>query len=446
MRPPISWSDLADLRVGVYGLGTEGRANLRACDVRGLHPVLVDDRPPATTADDPDLDGRVVLATESGGQAALLLCDVVIKSPGVPAYGPVVRELEAAGVLVAGGLGLWLMEAPREKVLCITGSKGKSTTTSIAGHLLSGLGYRTFVGGNLGSPPQDPRAAGEYDRYVIEVSSYQATDLPVSPPVVAVTSLSPDHLPWHGGDPETYFADKLSLATNPGVRTVIANGEDVLLATRPELQTGHTRWVRSTDDPDATWMQPLGLLGAHNRLNAMVARECLRALDVPEADDAAALERAAAGFAGLESRLHIVGDVGGVTFVDDGLSTNVLPVLAAVDSFPDRRVALLVGGQSRGIDYRPLATGLRRRTLPLAVFTMPDNGPDIAAALGTEGAGDTVTVEATASLAEAVARAYEWAAPDGVVLLSPAAPSFGRFKDYRDRGRAFVAAMESLRT
>ena len=100
---------------------------------------------------------------------------------------------------MVGGLGLWLAEADLRRVLCVTGTKGKSTTSSLTGHLLTGLGYRCMVGGNIGAVPYDPANAGDFDFWVIEVSSYQATDLPVSPPVVAVTSLHPDHLDWHGG-------------------------------------------------------------------------------------------------------------------------------------------------------------------------------------------------------------------------------------------------------
>ncbi len=128
-------------------------------------------------------------------------------------------------------------------------------------------------------------------------------------------------------------------------------------------------------------MAPLGLLGAHNRRNALIARACLRALGVPEADDPGALRAAAAGFAPLTSRLQVIGTVGGVTFVDDSLSTNVLPTLAALDAFPGRRVALIAGGHDRGIDYRPLAAGLAAREVPTLVLAVPDSGPRIQAAI-----------------------------------------------------------------
>ena len=443
MRPQISWSDLSGRRVGIFGLGTEGRANVRAARARGLDPVLVDDNPA-----EPDHTGgadRPVLATASGGLDALLGCDVVVKTPGISPYSHAVQTLRLNGVIVVGGLALWMQEADLSRVLCITGTKGKSTTTAITGHLLHRWGYRCMIGGNIGNPPQDPDAGTDYDYWVIEVSSYQAADMARTPPVAAVTSLHPDHLPWHGGGPERYFRDKLSATSQPGADLTVVNGDSELLRARRDLLGPRVQWVHADDDPAATWMEPLKMVGAHNRRNALISRACLQALKVPEADDEHALAAAASGYPGLESRLRDIGSVDGVTFIDDSLATNVLPTLAAVEAFPNRRVALLVGGQSRGIDYRPLAQGLRSRTVALRVFTLPDNGPDIHSQLNDEGFGDNVTAVDADNLNEAVHDAHRWAVPDGVVLLSPAAASFGVFSNYKERSKVFAAAMEECR-
>ena len=483
--PKLSWSDLAGARVGVWGLGREGHANLRKLLALGVEPVLVDDRPAGP------VDGRPVLATADGGLAALRRCDVVVKTPGLSRYRPEVVQLSAAGIPVVGGLGLWLAAADRRRVLCVTGTKGKSTTSSLTGHLLTGLGYRCLVGGNIGAVPYDPDNAGDFDYWVIEVSSYQATDLPVSPPVVAVTSLHPDHLDWHGGV-EQYYRDKLSACSQPGAELTVANGDSALLRERAALLGPRVDWVSEHDDPGADWMEPLGLPGRHNRRNALIARRCLIALGVPGAADAAALRAAAAGYQPLPSRLTPVGTVGGVTFVDDSLSTNVLPTLAALDAFPGRRVALIVGGHDRGIDYAPLAAAVVTREAPTYVLTLPDSGPRIRAQI--QAAADAPSprptpprptppsappqrhetgfsvrsnamkpgiqaVEQAASaprttafagvtdcpdLAAAVQAGFRWAQPDGVVLLSPAAPSFGVFRDYRDRGEAFAREVRAL--
>ena len=448
--PKLSWSDLAGARVGVWGLGREGHANLRKLLALGAEPVLVDDQPPAAVA------GRPVLAaTAAGGLAALQRCDVVVKTPGLSRYRPEVARLTALGIPVVGGLGLWLAEADLRRVLCVTGTKGKSTTSSVTGHLLAGLGYRCMIGGNIGAPPYDPATDGDFDYWVIEVSSYQATDLPCSPPVVAVTSLHPDHLDWHGGV-EQYYRDKLSACSQPGAELTVANGDSDLLRERAGLLGPRVEWVREDDEPSADWMEPFGLPGRHNRRNALIARRCLVALGVPGAGDDARLRAAAAGYRPLPSRLTPVGTVGGVTFVDDSLSTNVLPTLAALDAFPGRRIALIVGGQDRGIDYAPLAAGILARPAPTYVLTLPDSGPRIraqieaaqieaaqieAAQIETAGFGGVTDCP---DLDDAVAAGFEWAKPEGVVLLSPAAPSFGHFRDYRDRGEAFARAMRAL--
>ena len=129
-----------------------------------------------------------------------------------------------------------------------------------------------------------------------------------------------------------------------------------------------------------------------------------------------------------------------VEFVDDSLSTNVLPAQAALEAYGDRPVALLVGGHDRGLDYAPLGQAVARRTVPTLVVTMPSNGPRIGSAI-REVVGDAVEVIDAAGLEEAVATAWNWARNcGGVVLLSPAAPSFGRYADYRERARAFAEA------
>ena len=371
-RPKLSWSDLAGTRAGIWGLGREGHANLRKLLALGVEPVLVDDRPAGP------VDGRPVLATADGGLAALQRCDVVVKTPGLSRYRPEVAQLSAAGIPVVGGLGLWLAEADLRRVLCVTGTKGKSTTSSLTGHLLTGLGYRCMVGGNIGAVPYDPGNAGDFDFWVIEVSSYQATDLPCSPPVVAVTSLHPDHLDWHGGV-EQYYRDKLSACSQPGAELTVANGDSALLREHAALLGPRIEWVSEHDDPDATgWTRsacPAGTTAA--------TRSSPAAAWPPSACRAppmtAALRAAAAGYQPLPSRLTPVGTVGGVSFVDDSLSTNVLPTLAALDAFPGRRIALIVGGHDRGIDYAPLAAGIVAREAPTYVLTLPDSGPRIRA-------------------------------------------------------------------
>ena len=443
MRQPISWSALADATVGVWGLGVEGQASVRRLRLMGVTPVLVDDTPHVD-----DHDGVPVIAAGTGGLEALSRCEVVIKSPGISRYRPEVTMLEAAGVAVCGGLGLFMEEAEPSRVACITGTKGKSTTTALAVHLLGALGYSARAGGNIGHPPWDPGPRGdggeepEPDYWIIETSSFQVPDLVHGPHVVAVTSLSPDHLDWHG-TVERYYADKLSLCTKPGVTVALADASDPELRAHDGLLGPHLRWVDTAEaHHDTAWSSQLGLPGPHNARNAAMARAVLTGLGIAEAGDDARLAEAARGFAGLPSRCHSLGRIGSVEFVDDSLSTNVLPARAALQAYQTRPVALLVGGHDRGVDYAPLATTLAGRAEPTLVVTMPENGPRIGAAV-RDAAPDHVEVVDASSLEAAVETAYAWAASnatDGVVLLSPAASSFGRFADYRARAAAFAEA------
>ena len=439
-RTTLGWSDLAGARVGLWGLRMEGAANLRRLRTLGVVPVAVDDRPSA-----PVFGGLRVLQGDAGLEA-LARCEVVVKSPGISRRGAAAAGLVGAGVTLAGGLGLWLADADRARVACVTGTKGKSTTAALAGHLLRGLGHRCLVAGNIGVPPWDPDAGDDWDVWIVECSSYQATDVAVSPPVVAVTSLAPDHLDWHGGV-EPYYEDKLSLCSRPGARLTVADGTSETLRAHASLLGPTVRWVMEGDHQlDGAWVERLGLPGRHYHRNALIARACLLGLGISEAEDEEALARAAPGFAPLAHRFRPLGTVAGVTFIDDGLSTNALPTVAALESLGDRPVALLVGGQDRGIDYEPLGRAVAERGGPTMVATLPDCGPRIrsvvaAAIAGTGGARDVTIVDFPA-LPEATSAAFDWAAPRvGVVLLSPAAPSFGQFRDYRERSAAFEAAM-----
>ena len=432
MRRPISWSALANAAVGVWGLGVEGQASVRRLRSIGREPVLVDDAPAS-----PSIDGLEVMATDAGGLAALAGCDVVVKSPGISRYRPEVARLEESGVVVCGGLGLFMAEADPTRVACITGTKGKSTTTALAVHLLSGLGFVTRAGGNIGHPPWDPSPDPAPDYWIVETSSFQVPDLGNAPRVVAVTSLSPDHLDWHG-TVERYYADKLSLCTKPGVTLAFANGMDEELRAHAGLLGPHVRWVSADEvEQDTAWSRSLGLTGPHNARNAAVARAVLDGLGIPGASDVDRLSEAAQGFDGLPSRCRSLGSVGAIEFVDDGLSTNVLPAQAALEAFAGRPVALLVGGHDRGLDYTPLGRTIAGRKAPTLVVTMPDNGPRIGQAV-REVTGGRVEVIDAVNLDAAVEAAMEWAPDGGVVLLSPAAPSFGRFADYRERSAAFA--------
>jgi len=433
MRHALGWADLTGKTVGIFGAGIEGRAAIERLDGLAREIVVVDDAP--SPSGDP-----TVWATDKGGLDALERCDVVIKSPGISAYRPEIAALEARGIPVVGGIGLTLHEMDRSRVICVTGTKGKSTTSAILGHLLAGLGKRVAVTGNIGIPPFDVSVPDDLDVLVIETSSFQALDVVDAPAVVVVTSLDTDHLDWHGSV-EQYRADKLSLTALPGAGITVAQANSPALRANGDHLGGEVRWVSELAGP---WSEGLGLTGTHNLANAELAREALIALGIDEASDDELLGRAAQGFAGLPGRFSDAGSIGAVRFIDDSLATNVLPTLAALEALQGHRVALLLGGHDRGIDYEPLLTALRERVEPTLVIGLPDSGQRLVEEISATPTSTEVTTAGT--VAEATAAGLSWATPDGIVLLSPAAPSFSQFSSWKERSEAFRSAIEQLRS
>lgn len=429
--PRLRWTDLRHHRTGVWGVGVEGRATLARLAELGV---------PVRTVVDDAISETGLLGADEGGLEALAECDVVIKSPGIERYGSGVRYLEASDVAVVGGLGLWLEEHGAEGVIGVTGTKGKSTTTSLVQHLASGFGIRCSAGGNIGTVPWSPEASSDTELWVIEVSSYQATDLWSSPAVVAITSLHPDHLNWHG-TVERYYRDKLSLCGRPGARVTIANGTDDRLRGCSEALRPGPRWVDRETVVDTSWTERLHMRGVHNETNALIAAACLEEMGVDGADDPTQLAVAARGYRNLPHRLETIATIGGVEYVDDALSTNVLPTIVAAQVFDGRALALLVGGFDRAIDYGPLAAYVAAREAPTLVLTLPQNGPSILRAVEEHGG------EATGcrDISDAVGRAAAWSPAGGVVLLSPAAASYGMYRNYLARAEAFRTAVAELR-
>lgn len=431
MSRPTGFADLAGRRVGLWGYGVEGRA-ARARLEGTCELVVVDDR---------DLGEGVLVASE-GGLEALARCAVVLKSPGVPRRRPDVLALEAGGTVVTSALNLWLLGADRSRVVAVTGTKGKSTTTALTAFVLESLGRAAVATGNLGRPPYDPALDTEGRDVVVEVSSFQSVDLEVAPAVVAVTALGSDHLDWHGSL-ERYHEDKLAVTRAPGEHVTLLADVGALRARRG-LVGGAVTWVGPDDSGLAG---ELGLVGAHNDQNvaiALAAAAALAGVGVAVAREAARAH--AARFAPLPGRLTVVATErragGDVRFVDDGLATSPLPTLAALEVFDGEPLALIAGGYDRGVDYDGLAAALAGRAGPTTVVATGPAGARIARALHARGAGGCVVEAAT--MPEAVARARAALADGGVVLLSPAAPSFDRYRDWAERSADFTQVVRSL--
>ncbi|HEY4582022.1 MAG TPA: UDP-N-acetylmuramoyl-L-alanine--D-glutamate ligase [Lysobacter sp.] len=450
-------SQLDGRRVALWGWGREGRAAHRA--IRSRLPAL-----PLTLfcseaeADDARAlgDGALSIVTHVDG-SALSAFDVVVKSPGISPYGDAAVAAASAGAWIIGGTSLWFGEHAGAvgvvaNAVCVTGTKGKSTTTSLLAHLLRSAGHRTALAGNIGLPlleVLEPQPSPDY--WAIELSSYQTGDVAVSgahPAVAVVLNIFPEHLDWHGSH-QRYVDDKLRLVTQAGPRIAVLNAVDPILSAL-ELPAGiDVRWFGDVrgwhlrDDVlyrgDEPVMDTLGLPlpGRHNRGNLAAVLTAIEALGL----DARALARAAFDFRPLPHRLQTLGERGGVTYVNDSISTTPHAALAALDCFADRDVAVLVGGHDRGLDWSDFAARMRERA-PKVVVTMGANGPRIHELLEPGAAASGFTLLRAADLGGAMAQAVD-ALKDGgavspVVLMSPGAPSFGVYRDYVDRGRDFA--------
>ena len=428
MFRPTGFADLAGRRVGVFGLGIEGRATVRRLQGVAASLVLVDD---ARLADD------AVLVTSEGGLDELRTCDVVIKSPGIARRRPDVLDLELHDVAIVSALNLWLHDVERLRVLAITGTKGKSTTTALAAFFLECLGETALRLGNIGQPPYDPDLDTSAGWLVLEVSSFQCVDIDVAPGVVVVTSLGADHLDWHGSL-EDYHRDKLSLTRAWGDHhTLIPNTE--FFHKLAEQLGGELEFV----DADTTHLAAaLGLLGGHSASNVALALHSVARLTARNLDEVRERVRERASeFEPLQGRLTLCANeqVSGevvVRYVDDGLATSVLPVLAALEVFVDEPVAIIVGGFDRGVDYGPLADALNARRARTEVVTLGPAGKRIGADIRQR--DHAVAVHPVATMREAVTTARRNLEGRGVVLLSPGAPSFDLYRNWEERSRDFT--------
>lgn len=427
---PLAWSDLqGDHNILLYGMGVEGQASARLLDTRGI-AFRVAESLSARQAEDELTHGPTL----------------VIKSPGIPPSDPAMVVFAGdTRCTITTGLELWLADRQVSgRIVLVTGTKGKSTTSAMLGHMLRGLGFDVVVGGNIGLPPWDLKVVdSEPDYWVIETSSYQASGLSISAPLVVLTSLSGDHLPWHGGQ-QAYYRDKLSVTSKPGAKLTIANGRSHELRDNAGLIGGAIRWVDPCVAEYDRIADSVGVLGKHNVMNAALCLAAIEELGIAKDDET--LLSVLGTFTGLPHRLQVVERIGEVRFVDDGLSTNALSAIAALKSFDDTPLAIILGGEDRGIDYAPLVTCLLDRKSQVSIVTIPDSGPRIAAEIRQADAANEVRLHSADSLSEGVALAYEeMSGSGGVVLLSPAAPSFGRFRNFEERSACFVAAANRIR-
>jgi len=448
----VRFSQLDGATVGVWGAGREIRsfaAQLARRLPSARIAVAVFDGPPPPDVRETLAAPELSVVDADRAVQALAGCDVLVRSPGVSVHRPQLRALRGAGVHVTTATALWLAEREGRGVIGVTGTKGKSTTASLVFHLARAAGRAVHLAGNIGVPALDLLDHDPTEMAVVELSSYQIADLRCGPQIAVITSLFPEHIDWHGSL-AAYREDKLRILGLAGVHAVVLNGRSEHLVAAATAAARAACELIPYGVPGGWDLTPLGiarvgelalaraelpLRGEHNALNLCAALAALEAFGVA----LASLPDALQGFRALPHRLETVAERGGVLWVNDSISTTPESTLAALESFAEREILLIGGGQDRGQDYAALARRLAETGA--GVVGIPSTGPRLIAEARRAGVPAARALE-VADLRAAIALARTLARAGTTVLLSPAAASYDHYRDFEERGELFRALVD----
>ena len=451
--------ELKDKRVLVVGLGKSGVASALFLKEHGARVTVSDTK----SGDDlrneiPTLlDHGITVETGGHGERTFRGQDLIVVSPGVPVDAPPLVQARSLGEMVIGEIELAAQFLPGS-IVAITGSNGKTTTTTLTGEILAAAGLPTLVGGNIGTPAISlaPRAKPE-TVIVLEVSSFQLETIRTFHPKIAVVlNVTPDHLDRHR-TLEAYVDAKARIFENQTSEDfAVLNADDptcVSMAGRTQAkvfwfsrqkEVKQGAWVRDgavvfrdgsgaekTVQHEIMLASEIPLKGAHNLENALAA-VCVGMLMgcAPEK-----IRQAVRDFKAVEHRLEFVATIRGVDYYNDSKATNVDATIKALESFP-ANIHLILGGKDKGSDYSVLNDLLRQRVK--RVYTIG------AAAAKIESQIKNVEVVHAETLENAIRKANASAEPGDVVLLAPACASFDQFKNYEQRGQVFKKIVQEL--
>ena len=396
---------------------------------------------------------------EEGGHSRELVlnADEVVKSPGIPSTAPMVEALEAQGTRIISEIE-FAARYDNAKKICVTGSNGKTTTTSLIHYLLCEAGLDAGLGGNIGKSYAMQVATEKHDYYVLEISSFQLDNCyDFRPDIAVITNITPDHLDRYDHDIRKYAAAKFRLVRNlrpedcfifdSDDAITIENLSSIVLKARmlpfsQKTEVGQAAFVRGDsmvlryeDEETEIYLQELALGGRHNLYNSMAAALAAKATGISNE----VIRRSLKTFKPIEHRLEPVLSVGGVLYINDSKATNVDSAWYALEC-QTRPVVWIVGGTDKGNDYGVLEQLVREKVKAIVCLGV-DNSKIHAAfedIVGGSHICDCNSAEA------AVNAAAGFAAKGDVVLLSPCCASFDLFSNYEDRGRQFKEAVRRL--
>lgn len=451
--------DVRGKRFGVLGAARSGVAAAGLLAKHGAE-VFLSDRGQA------DKFGTLPVEFESKGvqfefgqnSLRVLEVDTLVLSPGVPTDAPIVKQAIEMGVNVISEIELssWFCPAP---IVAITGTNGKTTTTTLAGRIFADAGMPHIVAGNIGTAfAQLVEQLGPDGTAVLEISSFQLDHIRTfRPAVAAILNITPDHLDRYDHSFEKYAASKLRVFENQEKGDVLVYNDDdgvtrdlvlkqvpggvslLPFSTNHPLERG--AWVRDGQlainvggqGVDVIPVNQIGIVGEHNIANAMAAALIAAVRSVPVESIRTTLET----FRGVEHRLEFVRDLDGVRYVNDSKATNVDSVWYALRSY-DRPLIVLIGGRDKGNDYGRLSDLVRKHVK--AVVAIGESSKKVMDAFSP-----VVTTVKAQSMKEAVDTARGLAARGDIVLLSPACASFDWYKNYEHRGQIFKEIVNALK-
>ena len=396
---------------------------------------------------------------EQGGHTEDLILNAseVIKSPGIPSTVPLVKKIEAAGIGIVSEIE-FAGRYDNAKKICITGSNGKTTTTSLIYYLLQEAGLNVGLGGNIGKSYALQVATEHYDYYVLEISSFQLDNCyEFRPDIAVITNITPDHLDRYGYDMENYVRAKFRIIRNlrPEDCFIFDSDDEITINHLDKIVTEAKKLpftqkdkveqgayieddriiVKYEDEECDIFLKELALGGIHNVYNSMAAALAAKATGI----DNAVIRESLETFKPIEHRLEPVMSVGGVLYINDSKATNVDATWYALEC-QTRPVVWIVGGTDKGNDYKVLESLVREKVKAIVCLRVDNSKIHEAfeSVVGKENIKDTMSAE------EAVRTSAGFAGDGDVVLLSPCCASFDLFTCYEDRGEQFKAAVRKL--
>ena len=452
-------TSLRGKKLAVLGIGVSNTPLIRLLCGAGLDVTARDRRETLDAGQREELEALgAKLVLGEGYLDGLTGCDVIFRTPGLRPDLPQIAAAVDAGAELTSEMEAFFQVCPATLV-AVTGSDGKTTTTTITAGLLEASGKKVWVGGNIGNPLLDRAEEMQPgDFAVLELSSFQLMTMRQSPHIAAVTNLAPNHLDVHRSMEEYVDAKRNILRfQGPGDRAVL-NWDNALTRGFAKDTPAAVRWFSFREEPEGdavfyrdgvVWLkdntgtrqllrrEDILLPGDHNVENYMAAIAAVQAYVSPEV-----IQNYARTFGGVEHRIELVRELDGVRWYNDSIGTSPSRTIAGLRSFPEK-VILIAGGYDKHIPYDPLGPELVAHVKRM--FLTGDTAPKLrAAAENAPGYSPELVIEDCASLEDAVREARAAARPGDVVLLSPASASFDRYKNFMERGRAFKELVRGL--